>query len=636
MPEIRAEIISTPFSGASDYHLMRAERGPETESFLFIPRSDAPGLGIDLIRLDLLPRRSQRLQDVFNVFLSQLVSNAGSAKTRHAIISSSPKDIVFHFSFAAHPLAGDQHTICRLMAWGKSICGIQVLRKLEALTAEEVSARVAFVRDVHVDPAALQAGSKRLTDFAKSCLANTTHVVSMFQRMAQERKEPDNLDTLLQVLTQASPVHEEVQWALLAKFAASKIVGEGRIEAFASARRMLGLAALHFDDTLRTEGQFFVQQILSALGLLGELRLYEIEGERRVHVQRAAGTWRLCAELEGGQEAGRSAQFEVMAAFADALAGMDLSAPLDIGLGRAAAAVFHEEEQIQRIVAWLYETAHRMAYVARRHGRDEALLLGACLAADFAQFLLERATALGSLDFRTYVEESISISKWQIDAQMALFGVSQADLDEVSRSALAERLELVYLRPLGTARRELLPNRFTDEVKRADERHRLLPDRISIEAALQVALTPTFATYALGGPIDLFGMQRGTILGGGPDSWQGYAQLMIGFADLICVLPADSEGLAWELSEILRQGAAGKTIFVLPPREGTVIGMSPAARKRLENIGYTLPDKMEPGFFLLNAGGSCEPYIPFDHLWDGRLSTELRARLHVRPPRQAP
>jgi hypothetical protein len=638
MPEIGAEIIPTPFPSASDYHLMYAERGPEAESFLFIPQSEAPGLTIDLIRVDLLPRRTQRLEGLFDVLLSQLISYAGPERARHAIVSSSPKDIVFHFSFAGHPMAGDQHAVGRLIDLGKSICGVQVLRKLEALTVLEVRARTDFVQGLQINLAALQARSGSLTDFVKTCLANTARMNAMFQRMATERKEPDDLAPLQQALRRASPLHATIEWASLAKIVAVDVLEQGHIEAFGTARRMLGLAVLNFDDARSNSGngRFFTPKILNALDPLAELLLYEIEGDRRAHVQRAAGTWRLCAELEGDAELGLAAQFEVMASFAEGLSGTDLGAPLDVELGDATVAALQEKVQIERIVARLYSTASRMAHIARSNGRDRALLLGSCLSADLAQLLVERATALGYLDFDSYAGKTISIARWQIDAQMTLYGLSQADLDQATYKLEDRALEpievrarLAYLRPLGTARRGLIPNCFAAHVRARDERHRLLPDRISIEAALEVALTPLFGTQALGGPIDLFGMKRDTSLGGGADGWQLYAKLMIEHADVICVLPADSEGLSWELEEILRQGAAQKTIFVLPPRDGgTVPAISPAERERLGALGYTLPERIESGFLLMNADANCECQIPFECLWDGRLCAELLARLY--------
>jgi hypothetical protein len=210
--------------------------------------------------------------------------------------------------------------------------------------------------------------------------------------------------------------------------------------------------------------------------------------------------------------------------------------------------------------------------------------------------------------------------------------MTQKDLDRANKRELpSTRPLLFYLRPLGTARRELLPNRLPAYLKTTYGRQ-ILPDSISIEAALQTALVSSFTTQALGGPIDIFGMARGTVMGGGADSWKGMAEINMQQAALICVLPGDSEGLAWELEEILRQSAASKTVFILPPKETEgAPPMSPAAYARLGAIGYALPIGLEPGFVLLAANGSFDRLIPFDWLWDGRLDAELRSKVQAAP-----
>ena len=239
---------------------------------------------------------------------------------------------------------------------------------------------------------------------------------------------------------------------------------------------------------------------------------------------------------------------------------------------------------------------------------------------------MERATVLGSLDFDAYLKESVQVAQWQIAAQLALFGLTQENLSRANSRKLPARPLLFYLRPLGTARRELMPNRFPARFKTTYGRQ-ILPDTISIEAALQAALVSSFQTQALGGPIDIFGMGRGTVLARDADGWKGMAKINMEHAAWICVLPGDSEGLAWELEEILRQGAASRTIFILPPKE--TIGappMWPAAHERLGAIGFTLPKELEPGFVLLAANGGFDRRMPFDWLWDGRLEAELRGR----------
>lgn len=79
----------------------------------------------------------------------------------------------------------------------------------------------------------------------------------------------------------------------------------------------------------------------------------------------------------------------------------------------------------------------------------------------------------------------------------------------------------------------------------------------------------------------------------------------------------------------MRQSAGQKTMFLLPPREGEETPvMSQVARERLRLIGFTLPERVEPGFFMMGADGSCERHIPFDLEWEAEIRT--RARLHAR------
>ena len=53
--------------------------------------------------------------------------------------------------------------------------------------------------------------------------------------------------------------------------------------------------------------------------------------------------------------------------------------------------------------------------------------------------------------------------------------------------------------------------------------------------------------------------------------------------------------------------------------------LSAVTREGPAAIGYTLPERIAPGFMLLSTAGSCDHHIPFDWLWDGRLNAELLA-----------
>jgi hypothetical protein len=401
--QISSEIVANPFSEGADFHLAIANRSPGTESFLFIPQSDSPGLTIDILRLDLLPRRFQRLRDLYETIKAGLVSYAGPERAHCELLSSSPTDLVFSFGFIGHPLAGGQNTVGRLTDLGSSIRSLQVLRKIEPLTSEELTARVAFVSGVQgVDMAVLRRHPQSGTEFIRNCLDSTRRLVA-----AATAKSGDGLRdmaSLRKLVIQASPLHETLYWALLAKLVAADILERGELESFNAARRMLGLAVLDFDDA-RSGGEqhFFRQRIRDALDPLAELFLYNVGGDRAAQVRRAAEIWRLCVGWDLEREPDRAGQSEVMAAFAQSISRMNRNPPLDAGLGGATAAALHKKEAVQRIVEGIYGVCSRMAHVARRSGGNPTLLLAACLGADFAQLLIERATVLGNLGFDTFM-----------------------------------------------------------------------------------------------------------------------------------------------------------------------------------------------------------------------------------------
>ena len=618
MSQISGGIIPDPFSDGADFHLAIAGARAGTESFLFIPRSDLPGLTLDIIRLDLMPRQ-RGLRDLFETIGTGLIAYAGLERAHCELVSSSPTDIVFRSGFTDHPLAGTQTTVGRLTDLGGSISSLQAIRKIEPLAPRELDARIAFVSGLQaIDLAALRSHTKP-TEFIANCQDASRRLVA-----AANAKSAD-VDAMEKLVVQASPLHETIHWAVAARLVAADLLARGKLESFGAARRMLGLAVLNLDDARSGAGDdFFRQQIRAALDPLAELLLCDIEGDRAAHVRRAGQIWRLCLSWDNESAPDRAGQSEVMAAFAESIAQMNRNPRLDAGLGAAAGAALQRKDAVESIVEGLYAMCRRMTYAARRLGAERTLLLASCLGADLAQLLVERAAVLGSLDFDTYVKQTIQAAQWQIAAQLALFGLTQDDLSRANTRKLPTRPLLFYLRPLGTARRELMPNRFPASFKTTYGRQ-LLPDTISIEAALQAALVSSFQTQALGGPIDIFGMGRGTVLARDADGWKGMAKINMEHAAWICVLPGDSEGLAWELGEILRQGAASRTIFILPPKE--TIGappMSPAAHARLGAIGFTLPKDLEPGFVFVGPDGGFDRRLPFEWLWDGRLEAELR------------
>ena len=341
MSQISGGIIPDPFSEGADFHLALASRGPGTDSFLFIPESDSPGLTIDIIRLDLLPRQ-QQLQDLFETIKAGLISYAGPERARCELVSSSPTDIVFRSGFTDHPLAGAQNTVGRLTDLGGSISSLQAIRKIEPLAPDELNARVAFLTHLQaIDVAALRSHSEP-TEFIKNCLDSSRRLVA-----AVNAKSAD-VNSLEKLVIEASPLHETIHWALLARLAAADILERGKLESFGAARRMLGLAVLNLDDARSGGDDFFRQQIRAALDPLAELLLYDVEGDRAAHVRRAGQIWRLSVDwdIEGGSD--RAGQSEVMAAFAESIAQMNRNPRLDAGLGSAAAAALQKKEAVER------------------------------------------------------------------------------------------------------------------------------------------------------------------------------------------------------------------------------------------------------------------------------------------------
>jgi hypothetical protein len=158
----------------------------------------------------------------------------------------------------------------------------------------------------------------------------------------------------------------------------------------------------------------------------------------------------------------------------------------------------------------------------------------------------------------------------------------------------------------------------------------MLPDPISIEAALHWAVHRDFDTHALGGPIDIFGMGRSTMLSSNPDGWQMAAGLRIDQADLLCVLPAHTNGLLWELEQIVEAGARERVLFVLPPDGDASAKLPHPTTRLLGDLGFDLPAEFGPGCAMCAPDGTVDMKLQFGALWDGTLRRALLARVDGR------
>jgi hypothetical protein len=267
----------------------------------------------------------------------------------------------------------------------------------------------------------------------------------------------------------------------------------------------------------------------------------------------------------------------------------------------------------------------------------------ACLAADLAQLLLEQACAAGSLGFDEMMGRSVNVIKIQLEAQMGFYGFHQEDLD-AAESAFAARFSsspgsppsLVFLRPLCTSRRIPLRNQFGAYYQQLFSGMTSNPivENLTLEGALHLAFMTRFSTTALGGPMDILGIKRLTAIFEEESSpvrtWQMAASILIEFADVVVVLFDDSEGLLWEMSEIVRQGALKRLVFVIPPGENDQREwvLSEAGVQQLRQIGFDLPiDPIGSGFLLLDSTGAVEQRLSFEALWSGELLNVVWTRV---------
>jgi hypothetical protein len=255
-----------------------------------------------------------------------------------------------------------------------------MIRKLEAPTSAEVSARLEFILNVDIDIDALRLAPISTATFAIGCFQASARIDTLLDNSA-ERNEAPNLAAIQDAVCRANPVHQVLQWALLANHTASAILDGGSVGAFAIARRMLGIAVLALEDGRALIGEVspLDRAFLNGLSLLAEFLLYAVEGDRAAQAIRAAELWKFCAVQDARSEPGRVAYFETMVAFATALTAMDLSTPLDVGSSPGMMASLRDPVLVKKLAKDLHTTGNRMAQIGRLHEHDRFLHLGDCL-----------------------------------------------------------------------------------------------------------------------------------------------------------------------------------------------------------------------------------------------------------------
>jgi hypothetical protein len=261
----------------------------------------------------------------------------------------------------------------------------------------------------------------------------------------------------------------------------------------------------------------------------------------------------------------------------------------------------------------------------------ENLLIAALEAFDYASVLAVNALSGKGIALASPVMTALYSEQYSL--QWSISGLDQQTFHKLDRSSKNSDHVFVFLRPLKSSRRFILPNRFNPD----DERFLRYPSEprvLTLEASLHRALFNVVEhSSSLGGPPDVLGMSR---LLTKDESWQNGAIMLIDRADLILMCLAETEGVRWEVEHLRESGAYGRTILVMPP-ENTANDHALAWNDTVAfatTRGITFPPYRQEGAFIV-MGEHLQPVetLSFESLWDGSLTAHCAARFAVSPPR---
>jgi hypothetical protein len=186
------------------------------------------------------------------------------------------------------------------------------------------------------------------------------------------------------------------------------------------------------------------------------------------------------------------------------------------------------------------------------------------------------------------------------------------------------RGNVLFLRPLISARTLLLENRFRDPGSFAVQ-FDVEPAALPLESVLNRALLEHVGFHAVGGSPEGLGGGRLYSIGIG-DGWKDAVAAMMNSADLILMVPHDSPGVRWEVEQLNASKALPKTVFVMPPASP---GMDVAvlwsdATRVMHDYGLELPPYRGDGLlFRLGGNGRAAESFLFDTVWDNTLFQHL-------------
>ena len=633
MPAPDPTVITSPVTALPDLHLLAVENSPEVHSLLYVPIGGAPALARDVFRIDRLPRTSAPLDAILENWLTQYRTAFDPGGVAHRVVVRRADEFIVDAGFVDHPLLGQHRQQLRFVRGARHDYGIELIHKDDPLAEPDVAERIAFLGTV--DAAGLSAERvPTLTPFAAAAHDRSARLHALMLQAADARDTRGGPHAELQsmpgpelgaLLVGASPFHRSEVWANIARFYGRNVVIDGLIDEFDTAAACLRAAVWILHD--RRAEPFLHRLLYDVAENLADVLMLTYGDARRSNIARAAGIYRTLPDGWGSNEAARAFRADILSGFGMVLQDPDATTPFMARLTAKAQTSMRAPAIADAAFDHLMEYSSRVSYIARRKNR--ALFGDACLAADVAQMLAERA--YGSEPNQTAdVARTAQAFQAQLECQLGLWGMTQADLDRAAgafrarfRRAPESRAQLVLLRPLATSRRLKIANRF--EPYYEEVLSPIVPDTLTIESVLHLAFMKHFDTHALGGPIDIFGMARSTALGtfaGGLESWRTAAHGLIRASSLVLALFDETEALQWEMEELSRQHAFGKTIFVVPPSTaptGTVL-YPQAAMRRLRAVGFQFPDDVhEPGFVVFAGSGAVARRLPFDALWSGEL-----------------
>jgi hypothetical protein len=557
----------------------------------------------------------------------------GLSDMTHRVEVVAADDFVVDAGFTDHPLLGHYREQLRYVRGTAHDYAAEFIRKDDPLAPSDVAERVAFLRGFapaspfaapvpELTPFATGARrrSERLRDLVLDASAAGTGAAPGSRSVMQSMPS----DQLGALLIGASPFHYREVWANIARFYGRNVVDDGLVDDFETAVACERAAVWILHDA--RADPFLHRLLYEVAENLADVLMLTRGDSRRSNVARAATLYFALAHEWRLSEAKRAFHAEIMAGVAMVLQDPDSTTPFAARLSPNTRQAVTVPAVALAAFEHLMGYSNRMSYIARRTSR--ALHYDACLAADIAQVLVE-AVYGSEPDFTTGVGRVAQAFQRQLDCQLGVWGLTQADLD-CSAAALGARFrqspeshpQLVLLRPLATVRRLRMENRFGPYYR--DVISAIVPTTLTLESALHLAFMKHFDTVALGGPIDIFGMARSTALGTfrrDVESWHTAVQSLIQTAALVLALFDETEALYWEMEELARQRAFGKVIFVLPPAaDRRSPALRTAAIERLRSVGLQLQeDAQEPGFILFDGSGAVAQRLPFDALWSGEL-----------------